>query len=83
MTNFKVKDIGYGTKAIRKLLDKIIINDGLIAEIEKDDIKNTATIRRLEFYKRLGFKKVESEFLLYNVVYVPIIHLNTNKYNKK
>lgn len=74
---------GYGTKAIQELLDKIIGNNGLIAEIEKEDIKAPITIKRLEFYRRLGFKKVESEYLLYNVVYVPIIHFNTNKYNKK
>ncbi len=74
---------GYGTKAIQILLDKIIGNNGLIAEIEKEDIKNSNTIRRFEFYKRLGFEKVESEYLLYNVVYVPIIYFDTNKYNKE
>lgn len=74
---------GYGTKAIQKLLDKIIIDNGLIAEIEKEDIKNPDTIRRFEFYKKLGFKKVESEYLLYNVIYKPIIYFDTNKYNKE
>ena len=51
----------------------IIIDNGLIAEIEKEDLKNSDTIRRAEFYKRLGFEKVKSEYLLYNVVYEPKI----------
>lgn len=74
---------GYGTKAVQKLLAKIIIDNGLIAEIEKEDIKNSETIRRAEFYRRLGFEKVKSEYLLYNVVYEPIVYFDTNKYNKE
>lgn len=74
---------GYGTKAIQKLLNKTIVNNGLIAEIEKEDMKNPVTIKRLEFYKRLGFEKVESEYLLYNVVYEPIINIGANKYDKE
>ena len=79
----KFQSKGYGTKAIQRLLDKIIIDKGLIAEIEKEDLKNSDTIRRAEFYKRLGFEKVKSEYLLYNVVYEPIIYLDKNKYNKE
>ena len=74
---------GYGSKAIVKLIDKIVGNNGLIAEIEKENIENPITIKRLKFYSRLGFKKVESEYLLYNVLYTPIIYINSDKIIKE
>ena len=70
---------GYGTKAIEKLLDKIITDSGLIGEIEKESQDNPITIKRFEFYAKLGFKKIESEYLLYNVFYTPIININSEK----
>lgn len=78
----KFQNKGYGSKAIKILLDKIIINDGLIGEIEKEDFNNPLTIRRLNFYNKLGFKKSESEYLLYNVLYVPILNIRMKKLNK-
>ena len=74
---------GYGTKAIQTLLSKIINNSGLIAEIEKECEDNPITIKRFEFYKRLGFKKIESEYLLYNVYYNPIVYCEFEKINKE
>jgi len=74
---------GYGTKAIQTLLSKIINNSGLIAEIEKECEDNPITIKRFEFYKRLGFKKIESEYLLYNVYYNPIVYCEFGKINKE
>ena len=74
---------GYGTKAIQILLSKIINNKGLIAEIEKECEDNPITIKRFEFYKRLGFKKIESEYLLYNVYYNPIVYCEFEKINKE
>ena len=74
---------GYGSKAIVKLIDKIVGNNGLIAEIEKENIENPITIKRLKFYSRLGFKKVESEYLLYDVLYTPIIYINSDKIIKE
>lgn len=68
----------YGTKAIQILMNKIIDDNGLIAEIEKESINNPTTIKRFEFYKRLGFNKIESEYLLYDVLYTPIININKN-----
>lgn len=78
----KFQNKGYGSEAIHILLDKNIINDGLIAEIEKEDINNPLTIRRLNFYKKLGFNKYESEYLLYNALYVPILNIKMKKLNK-
>ena len=45
------------------------------------------TIKRFEFYKKLGFKKIGSEYLLYNVYFNPIVYgeiknINKEKYNK-
>ena len=74
---------GYGTKAMQVLLSKIINNKGLIAEIEKECEDNPITIKRFEFYKRLGFKKIESEYLLYNVYYNPIVYCEIGNINKE
>ncbi|MBP3255860.1 MAG: GNAT family N-acetyltransferase [Clostridia bacterium] len=78
---------GYGTKAIKVLLSKIINKKGLIAEIETESKDNPITIKRFEFYKRLGFKKIKSEYLLYNVYFTPILYndykeINKEKYDK-
>ena len=73
---------GYGKLALELLLNNIILNNGLIAEIEKVDNNNLATINRLKFYEELGFDKIESEYLLDNVPYTPIVQLNSNNYSK-
>lgn len=67
---------GYGTLSIRYLLDNIIYNDGLLIEIEKvcDEITN----KRYSFYNRLGFKLINSEYLLYKVLYNPMIYTNSD-----
>ena len=67
---------GYGTSAIKYLIDNIIMDKGLIAEIEKVKEDDLQTINRLNFYKNIGFKEVGSEYLLYNVCYEPIAYLN-------
>lgn len=69
---------GYGTKAMQILENKITDGKGLIAEIEKENINNPITIKRFEFYKRLGFNKIRSEYLLFDVLYTPIININKN-----
>lgn len=73
---------GYGTKVIKKLLDEIIKSEDLYIEIEKEDEENYITIKRAEFYKKLNFKKVESEYLLYNVLYTPYIYTSSNDIGK-
>ena len=60
------------------LENKITVGKGIIAEIEKENINNPITIKRFEFYKRLGFNKSGSEYLLYDVLYTPIININKN-----
>ncbi len=66
---------GYGSKVIKYLIDNIIEDKGLIAEIETVDENNILTKKRLEFYKKLGFVDVDSEYLLCNVHYTPIVYL--------
>ena len=74
---------GYGTKAIKMLLSKIIGNEELYIEIEKENEENKVTIKRAEFYKKLNFKRVESEYLLYNVLYTPYIYTQNGEVNKE
>ena len=67
----KYQSHGYGTEAMKILLDEIK-NDGLIGEIEKISEIDINTKKRFDFYKRLGFEEIKSEYLLYDVLYVPI-----------
>ena len=79
----KYQNKGYGTEAIKKLLDKICINEELVIEIEKEEASNPLTIKRANFYKKLGFKKVDSEYLLYKVLFTPYIYTKKEKVDKK
>ena len=74
---------GYGSKSIVKLIDKIVGSNGLIGEIEKESKKNPITIKRFKFYSKLGFKKIDSKYLLYNVLYTPIVYINPNNIIKE
>ena len=73
---------GYGTEAIKRLLEKICINEELVIEIEKEEEEKPLTIKRANFYKKLGFKKVDSEYLLYKVLYTPYIYTNKSNVDK-
>ena len=73
---------GYGTKAIEKILSQIVNEDGLYIEIEKEDENDNLTIKRAQFYKKLGFKKIDSEYLLYKVLFTPYIYTKTEKIEK-
>ena len=75
----KYQNNGYGTEAMQILLNKVT-NDGLIGEIEKLNTTDINTKKRLDFYKKFGFREVESEYLLYDVLYTPIAYcVNYNK----
>lgn len=79
----KYQNKGYGTEAIKKLLKKICIKEDLVIEIEKEEEENPLTIKRANFYKKLGFKKVYSEYLLYKVLFTPYIYTQKQNINKK
>ena len=74
---------GYGTEAIKKLIEKICLNEELVIEIEKEEDKKPLTIKRANFYKKLGFKKIDSEYLLYRVLYTPYIYTNKSIIDKE
>lgn len=73
---------GYGTQAIKELIKKVG-SEGLIGEIEKEDQNDIKTIKRFEFYKRLGFRKIDSEYYLYKVYYTPIECCNSKEISKE
>lgn len=73
---------GYGTKSLEKLLKDIIKEAGLIAEIEKINDEDITTKRRFKFYENLGFTKVDRDYLLYDVLYNPIIYYKENNKDK-
>ncbi len=77
------QNMGYGTKAVQTLIKNVVHKDGIIGEIEKESESNPVTIRRLEFYNRLGFYKIDSEYLLYDVLYTPICSIPKNYIEKK
>lgn len=68
----KYQNKGYGFEAFSKLIDKYK-DIGVIGEIEEVKDDNLITVRRFEFYKRLGFRKIGSLYYLYNVLYEPIV----------
>ena len=79
----KYQNKGYGTKALQRLLDKVVNKEGLLCEIEKVDRSNTITTQRFKFYKNLGFRKVNSEYILFKVLFVPMIYDKNKKLTKK
>ena len=74
---------GYGTNAIKILLTDVIKSQELYIEIESENEENQVTIKRAEFYKKLNFKKVESEYLLYKVLYTPYVYTKNNIISKE
>ena len=73
---------GYGTQAIKKLLLEIVKEQGICFEIEKEEKNNPITIKRANFYKKLGFKSIDSEFLLYKVSFTPYIYTKNDNIDK-
>lgn len=74
---------GYGSKAIKKLLCDFYQENDICLEIEKENKMYPITIKRANFYKRLGFKKVNSEYLLYNVLYTPYVYTHSDNIDKE
>ena len=72
---------GIGTKALQLLLENVVKDNLLFLEIEKPVETNVETIKRKKFYINLGFKEIESEYLLYKVLYKPFVY--SKKYISK
>ena len=57
---------GYGKKIFSELQRTFSTYKGIYAEIEKPDTKNPDTIRRINFYTKLGAKKLECRYFYPN-----------------
>jgi len=69
---------GFGTKALQILLEQEKENDGVFIEIEKiglgKDIEdNIEREKRKKFYENLGFKKLNFDLFLFDVIYTPYL----------
>ncbi len=72
----------YGTMAFNYLINNVVVNDGICLEIEKEDKRFPHTLKRAKFYRDLGFKRINSEYLYYNVRYTPYVYDKHRKYTK-
>ena len=71
----KYQSLGYGTGALKKLQEKYC-NYSLFIEVEKADCgdteeENITRQKRINFYKKAGFQKIDFDLILYNVIYTP------------
>lgn len=67
------QNMGYGGQALKILMETVARDDGIICEIEKADPDNEKTIRRQQFYRRLGFRILDAEYELFEVIYSPAL----------
>ena len=65
---------GYGTQAIKEIIKNIVKDQVLCIEIEKEDENDPIKLKRANFYKKIGFVRIKSEYLLYNVLYTPYVY---------
>jgi hypothetical protein len=68
--------------ALEYLIKNIIKDTPLCLEIEKETEKDINTIRRAKFYRNLGFKKINSEYLFFGVRYTPYVYDMQNRLEK-
>ena len=80
--SFKYQGNNYGTMALEYLIKNIIKDTPLCLEIEKETEKDINTIRRAKFYRNLGFKKINSEYLFFGVRYTPYVYDMQNRLEK-
>ena len=72
----------FGTKALQILLEQEKENSGIFIEIEKvglgkDIEENLLREKRKNFYEKVGFKKLNFDLLLFDVVYTPYVFSNS------
>ncbi len=70
-----------GTKALKALLEQEKESNGIYIEIEKvglgkNEEENLLREKRKNFYERLGFKKLNFDLLLFDVIYTPYLFSN-------
>lgn len=72
----------FGTKALQILLEQEKENNGIFIEIEKvglgkDIEENLLREKRKNFYEKVGFKKLNFDLFLFDVVYTTYLFSNT------
>ena len=65
---------GYGSKSVKLLLDKIVKDKGIIGEIEEVMESDTSTVKRWNFYNKLGFKKFDNRFFFNGTMFELIVY---------
>ena len=73
----------FGTKALQLLLEQEKENKGVFIEVEKpglgrDKEENLLRERRTNFYEKIGFKKLNFDLLLFDVMYVHYLYSKIN-----
>lgn len=73
----------FGTKALQILLEQEKENKGVFIEIEKvgfgkDIEENLLREKRANFYEKVGFKKLNFDVVLFDVMYTPYLFSNIN-----
>ena len=73
----------FGTEALKELIKQNKEIRGIFIEIEKvglgkDKEENINREKRKDFYEKLGFKKLNYDLLLFEVIYTPYIYSNFN-----
>lgn len=73
----------FGTEALKELIKQNKEIRGIFIEIEKvglgkDKEENINREKRKYFYEKLGFKKLNYDLLLFEVIYTPYIYSNFN-----
>ena len=77
----KYRKLGYGSKALKRLIKEKNEINGIFLEIEKpglgkNEYENNIRKRRKNFYENLGFKKLNFNISLFNVIFTPYIYIN-------
>lgn len=71
----------FGTKALQILLEQEKESSGIFIEIEKvglgkDREENLLREKRKNFYEKVGFKKLNFDLFLFDVIYTPYLFSN-------
>lgn len=71
----------FGTKALQILLEQEQENKGIFVEVEKvglgkDIEENLLRKKRKSFYEKVGFKKLNFDLVLFDVIYTPYLFSN-------
>lgn len=71
----------FGTRALQILLEQERDNSGIFIEIEKvglgkDTEENLLREKRKNFYEKIGFKKLNFDLFLFDVIYTPYLFSN-------